>query len=41
MYADRGLVTDLKPVRDNGFFYTLGRSDADAFIPIDYSNSVG
>lgn len=41
IYADRGLVTDLKPVRDNVFFYTLGRSDADAFIPIDYSNSNG
>lgn len=41
IYATRGLLTDLQPVRDNVFFYTLGRSDADAFIPIDYSNSVG
>ena len=41
IYATRGLVTDLRPVRDNVFFYTLGRTDADAFIPIDYQNSNG
>jgi ABC-type transport system substrate-binding protein len=41
VYATRGLLTDLKPVRDNVFFYTLGRTDADAFIPIDYNNSNG
>ncbi len=41
IYATRGLLTDLKPVRDNVFFYTLGRTDADAFIPIDYNNSNG
>ena len=41
IYATRGLLTDLQPVRDNVFFYTLGRSDADAFIPIDYNNSKG
>ncbi len=41
IYADRGLVSDLRPARDNVFFYTLGRSDADALIPIDYHNSRG
>lgn len=41
IYATRGLVTDLQPIRDNVFFYTLGRTDADAFIPIDYQNSNG
>lgn len=41
IYATRGLLSDLQPVRDNVFFYTLGRSDADAFIPIDYHNSNG
>ena len=41
VYADRGLLTDLQPTRDNVFFYTLGRSDADAYIPIDYNNSNG
>lgn len=41
IYATRGLLTDLKPVRDNTFFYTLGRTDADAFIPIDYHNAAG
>ena len=41
IYATRGLMTDLQPVRDNVFFYTLGRTDADAFIPIDYQNSNG
>ena len=41
IYASRGLLTDLEPARDNVFFYTLGRSDADAYIPIDYNNSNG
>ena len=41
IYATRGLLTDLKPVRDNVFFYTLGKTDADVFIPIDYHNSIG
>ena len=41
VYADRGLVSDLRPSRDNVFFYTLGRSDADALIPIDYHNNNG
>ena len=30
VYATRGLVTDLSPARDNLFFYTLGRTLADA-----------
>lgn len=41
VYATRGLLTDLKPVRDNTFFYSLGRSDADVFVPIDYHNANG
>ena len=41
IYADRGLVSELEPARDNVFFYTLGRSDADALIPIDYHNNNG
>ena len=41
VYATRGLVTDLQPARDNVFYYTLGRTDADAMIPIDYNNSRG
>lgn len=41
IYATRGLLSDLTPVRDNVFFYTLGRTDADAFIPIDYETSYG
>ncbi len=36
VYATRGLVTRLSPSRDCVFFYTLGRTDADAMIPIDY-----
>ena len=36
VYATRGLVTNLSPSRDCVFFYTLGRTDADALIPIDY-----
>lgn len=44
VYAERGLLTDLQPSRDNVFFYTLGRTEADAQTAIDYShldNSVG
>ena len=41
VYADRGLVSDLEPARDNVFFYTLGRTIEDALIPIDYHNSQG
>ena len=37
IYAERGLLTDLQPARDNVFFYTLGRTEDDALIPIDYS----
>ena len=36
VYATRGLVTTLSPSRDCVFFYSLGRTDADALIPIDY-----
>lgn len=36
VYATRGLVTNLSPSRDCVFFYTLGRTDADALIPLDY-----
>ena len=38
VYATRGLVTNLSPARDCVFYYTLGRTDADALIPIDYTN---
>ena len=41
VYADRGLVSELEPARDNVCFYTLGRTDTDAMIPIDYHNSEG
>lgn len=41
VYATRGLLTQLRPARDNVFSYTLGRTDADALIPIDYNNSNG
>jgi len=30
VYADRGLLTELQPSRDNVFFYTLGKTAADA-----------
>lgn len=36
VYATRGLVTNLSPARDCVFYYTLGRTDADALIPIEY-----
>lgn len=44
VYATRGLLTELHPARDSIFFYTLGKTDADVLIPIDYStgeDSVG
>ena len=41
IYADRGLVSELQPARDNVFFYTLGRTNEDALIPIDYHNNEG
>ena len=37
VYATRGLVTNLSPARDCIFFYTLGRTDTDALIPLSYS----
>ncbi len=39
VYATRGLLTNLQPSRDNIFYYTLGRTDEDAVIPIDYGDS--
>lgn len=36
VYASRGLVTNLSPSRDCVFFYTLGRTDKDALIPLEY-----
>lgn len=36
VYATRGLVTNLSPSRDCVFYYSLGRTDSDAMIPIDY-----
>ena len=41
IYADRGLVSDLRPSRDNVFFYTLGRTEMDALVPIDYNKGNG
>lgn len=38
VYATRGLVTNLSPSRDCVFFYSLGRTDSDALIPITYGN---
>lgn len=38
VYATRGLVTNLSPSRDCVFYYTLGRTDSDAMIPLDYGN---
>ena len=39
VYATRGLLTELQPSRDNIFYYTLGRTDADAQVATDYSAS--
>ena len=36
VYATRGLLTTLQPSRGNIFCYSLGRTEADALIPIDY-----
>ena len=41
VYADRGLVSELEPSRDNVFFYTLGRTETDALVPIDYNKGNG
>ena len=38
IYATRGLVTNLAPSRDCVFFYSLGRTEKDALIPINYGN---
>lgn len=39
VYAERGLLTELEPARNNVFYYTLGRNEADALIPIDYDST--
>ena len=36
VYATRGLLTTLQPSRSGIFCYSLGRTEADALIPIDY-----
>ena len=36
VYATRGLLTTLQPSRGSIFYYSLGRTEADALIPIDY-----
>ena len=36
VYARRGVLTTLQPSRGSIFYYSLGRTDADALIPIDY-----
>ena len=36
VYANRGLFDGLAPSRDNAFFYSLGKTMADARIPTDY-----
>ena len=38
VYATRGLVTNLSPSRDCVFFYSLGRTEKDALIPLQYGN---
>ena len=37
VYATRGLLSELKPARDHVFFYTLGRTQEDAMMAVDYS----
>ena len=32
VYAERGLLTDLQPSRDNVFYYTLGKTMGDILI---------
>ena len=32
VYAERGLLTDLQPSRDNVFYYTLGKTLGDILI---------
>ena len=36
VYANRGLLTDLAPSRDNVFYYSLGKTMADIQIPTVY-----
>ena len=36
VYADRGLLTDLAPSRDNVFYYDLGKTMEDCQIPTVY-----
>lgn len=37
IYAERGLLSDLEPARDNVFFYSLDKSMESIQIPTDYS----
>ncbi|MBR5021146.1 MAG: hypothetical protein IKY17_05900 [Oscillospiraceae bacterium] len=37
VYATRGRLSDLRPSRDNVFFYTTGRTAEDARMAVDYS----
>ena len=37
VYATRGALSDLKPARDNVFYYTVGRTAEDARMAVDYS----
>lgn len=37
IYAERGLLTNLSPARDNVFYYSLGKTMEAAQIPTDYN----
>ena len=37
VYTTRGQLSDLRPARDNVFYYTLGRTAEDARMAVDYS----
>ena len=37
IYAERGLLSDLEPSRDNVFFYSLNKTMESIQIPTDYS----
>ena len=37
IYAERGLLSDLEPARDNVFFYSLNKTMESIRIPTDYS----
>ena len=37
VYTTRGALSDLRPARDNVFFYTIGRTAEDALMAVDYS----